>query len=60
MLGLHGTPLHPMGTRVHTGSPRSCEPVFTFYDRISRKPAASLTTKWGDDWVVAVLSDPVR
>jgi hypothetical protein len=39
---------------------RSGEPVFTFYDRISRKPAASLTTKWGDDRVVAVLSDPVR
>ena len=36
------------------------QPVFTFYQRISRKPAASLTTEWGDDRVVAVPSDPVR
>jgi hypothetical protein len=48
------------GARVHTCSPRSGDPVFTFYDRISRKPAASLTTEWGDDGVVAVPPDPVR
>ena len=30
----------------------------TFHDRVGRKPAASLTTEWDDDRVVAVRSDP--
>ena len=46
-------------TRVHTGLPPSGEPVSSFYDRSSRRPAASLMTEW-DDRVVAVRSDRVR
>jgi hypothetical protein len=58
--GLHGSPIHPTGS---AGSYRLAAIGRTgvhLYDRISQKPAASLTTKWGDDRVVAVLSDPVR
>jgi hypothetical protein len=54
------SPIHPFETRVHTGSPPWGEPVSTFYDRTSRKPAASLRTEWDDDRVVPVQSDPVR
>ena len=57
---LHGSLIHPVEARVHTGSPPSGEPVSTFYDRTSRKPAASLRTEWDDDRVVPVRSDPVR
>ncbi len=57
MPGLHGSPIHPIETRVHAGSPPS---VSSFYDRTSRKPAASLRTEWDDDRVVAVRSKRVR
>ena len=59
MAGLHEFPNHPM-ERGFIPARLSGDPVFTFYDRISRKAAASLTAEWGDDRVVAVPSDPVR
>jgi Magnesium chelatase, subunit ChlI len=58
-LNVHGSPIHPIGTRVQTGLPPSGVLVSTICDRTSRERAASLGTEWDGDRVVTVGSDRV-